>query len=118
MRRAVADERSGGFSNEGCLTRPAAAGPTMVAKTSRVSETNLRSARRLTIAAPIHICTMAELTKLEAEIERYRLLGREVTDPLAMSLISVLIAELEADLQQTSAPVSFQCETLIKDSPS
>jgi len=47
---------------------------------------------------------MAELEKLEAEIERCRLLEREVTDPLATSLIHVIISELEANLQQVSEP--------------
>jgi hypothetical protein len=40
-----------------------------------------------------------QLSKLEAEIARYRLLEREVTDPLAAGLIHTIILELEADLQ-------------------
>ena len=47
---------------------------------------------------------MAELSKLKAEVERYRLLEREVTDPLATSLINVIISDLEADLRQGSEP--------------
>jgi hypothetical protein len=47
---------------------------------------------------------MAERKKLEIEIERYRLLEREVTDPLAASLIHTIILDLEADLQQGSDP--------------
>ena len=47
---------------------------------------------------------MTDLANLEAEIERYRLLEREVTDPLATSLIHLIISELEADLQQVSEP--------------
>ena len=70
----------------------------------RFSETNLRCASRFTIAIPIDTCTMTDLANLEAEIERYRLLEREVTDPLATSLIHVIISELEADLQQVSEP--------------
>lgn len=38
--------------------------------------------------------------QLENEIARYRLLEREVTDPLAAGLIHVMILELEADLQR------------------
>ena len=41
-----------------------------------------------------------QLSKLEAEIARYRLLEQEVTDPLAAGLIHTIIKELEADLQQ------------------
>ena len=47
---------------------------------------------------------MAERKKLEIEIERYRLLEREVTDPLAASLIHTIILDLEGDLQQGSDP--------------
>lgn len=47
---------------------------------------------------------MAEHSKLEAEVELYRLLEREVTDPLATSLIKVIISDLEADLRQVSEP--------------
>jgi hypothetical protein len=48
--------------------------------------------------------TERQFRKLEAEIARYRLLEREVTDPLAASLIHVIILELEADLQQRGEP--------------
>jgi len=41
-----------------------------------------------------------QFTKLETEIAHYQLLEREVTDPLAASLIQVIILELEAELQQ------------------
>ena len=44
--------------------------------------------------------TERQFRKLEAEIARYRLLEQEVTDPLAASLIHVIILELEADLQR------------------
>jgi hypothetical protein len=44
------------------------------------------------------------LRRLETELERYRLLEREVTDPLVASLIHVIIAELEAELQQAGEP--------------
>jgi hypothetical protein len=37
--------------------------------------------------------TERQFRKLEAEIARYRLLEREVTDPLAASLIHVIISE-------------------------
>lgn len=35
----------------------------------------------------------------EVQIARYRLLEREVTDPLAAGLLNIIILELEADLQ-------------------
>ena len=36
----------------------------------------------------------------EIQIARYRLLEREVTDPLAAGLLHIIILELEADLQK------------------
>lgn len=48
--------------------------------------------------------TERQFRKLETEIARYRLLEREVTDPLAASLIHVIILELEAELQQGGEP--------------
>ena len=36
----------------------------------------------------------------EVQIARYRVLEREVTDPLAASLLHIIILELEADLQK------------------
>lgn len=48
--------------------------------------------------------TERQFTKLETEIARYRLLEQEVTDPLAASLIHVIISELEAELQQAGEP--------------
>lgn len=36
----------------------------------------------------------------EVQIARYRMLEREVTDPLAASLLHIIILELEADLQK------------------
>jgi hypothetical protein len=48
--------------------------------------------------------TERQFRKLEAEIARNRLLEQEVTDPLAASLIHVIILELEADLQQGGEP--------------
>ena len=50
--------------------------------------------------------TERQVRKLEAEIARYRLLEREVTDPLAASLIHVIISELEAELQQGGEPIN------------
>ena len=45
---------------------------------------------------------MAERQYREQEVQlaRYRILEREVTDPLAMSLLHAIVAELEADLQK------------------
>jgi hypothetical protein len=40
-----------------------------------------------------------KLREQEVQIARYRLLEREVTDPLAASLLHIIILELEADLQ-------------------
>jgi len=36
----------------------------------------------------------------QVQIARYRLLEREVTDPLAACLLQIIILELEADLQK------------------
>ena len=54
--------------------------------------------------------TERQFRKLETEIARYRLLEREVTDPLAASLIRVLISELEAELQQAREPNKRVCQ--------
>jgi ribosome-binding factor A len=43
--------------------------------------------------------TQRKLREQEVQIARYRLLEREVTDPLAASLLHIIIIELEADLQ-------------------
>jgi hypothetical protein len=48
--------------------------------------------------------TERQFRELETEIARYRLLEREVTDPLAASLIHVIILELEAEIQQGDEP--------------
>jgi hypothetical protein len=37
------------------------------------------------------------------QVERYRLLAQEVTDPLAMGLLRDIISELEADPQERLA---------------
>jgi hypothetical protein len=50
--------------------------------------------------------TDRQFRKLETEITRYRLLEREVTDPLAASLIHVIILELEADFSTAPSPLS------------
>ena len=44
--------------------------------------------------------TERQFKRLETEIVRYWLLEGEVTDPLAASLIHVIISELETELQQ------------------
>jgi hypothetical protein len=54
--------------------------------------------------------TERQFRKLETEIARYRLLEREVTDPLAAGLIHVIILELEADLQQDREPGQRPCQ--------
>ena len=59
--------------------------------------------------------TWSESTEQEVQIARYRLLKREVTDPLAASLLHIIITELEADLQtdretSTGASIRGICE--------
>lgn len=53
--------------------------------------------------------TERQFRELETEIARYRLLEREVTDPLAAGLIHVIISELEADLQKGREPSQQIC---------
>ena len=53
--------------------------------------------------------TDRQLRELETEIARYRLLEREVTDPLAACLIHVIIQELEADLHRDREPGQRRC---------
>ena len=43
--------------------------------------------------------TERKFREQEVQIARYRLLEREVTDPLDASLLHIIILELEADLQ-------------------
>jgi hypothetical protein len=43
--------------------------------------------------------TERKFREQEVQIMRYRVLKREVTDPLAASLLHIIILELEADLQ-------------------
>ncbi len=54
--------------------------------------------------------TERQFRELETEIERYRLLEREVTDPLAAGLIHVIISELEADLQKGRELSQHPCQ--------
>jgi hypothetical protein len=42
--------------------------------------------------------TERKFREKEVQIARYRFLEREVTDPLAASLLHIIILELEADL--------------------
>jgi hypothetical protein len=53
--------------------------------------------------------TERQFRNLENEIARYRLLEREVTDPLAAGLIHVIILELEADLKKDREPGKRPC---------
>jgi hypothetical protein len=41
-----------------------------------------------------------QLKEQEVQIARYRRLEREVTDPLAASLLHAIVGELEADLRR------------------
>jgi hypothetical protein len=43
--------------------------------------------------------TERKFKEQEVQIARYRLLEREVTDPLAASLLYIIVSELEADPQ-------------------
>ena len=53
--------------------------------------------------------TERQFRELETEIARYRILEREVTDPLAACLLHVIISELEADLQKNREPARQLC---------
>ncbi|WP_199805660.1 hypothetical protein [Bradyrhizobium lablabi] len=53
--------------------------------------------------------TERQFRELETEIARYRILEREVTDPLAACLLHVIISELEADLQKDREPGQQLC---------
>ena len=44
--------------------------------------------------------TERQFREQEVQIARYRLLEREVTDPLAACLLHAIVAELEAELQK------------------
>jgi hypothetical protein len=44
--------------------------------------------------------TERQFREQEVQIARYRLLEREVTDPLAACLLHIIVLELEADLQK------------------
>lgn len=59
--------------------------------------------------------TERKFKEQEAEIARYRFLEREVTDPLAASLLHIIIIELGASLQtdretSTGASIRGICE--------
>jgi hypothetical protein len=61
--------------------------------------------------------TERKFREQEVQIARYRVLEREVTDPLAASLLHIIILELEADLQKdwetsTGASITCACERL------
>jgi len=45
--------------------------------------------------------TERQMRELEVQVARYRVLEREVTDPLAAYLLHSIVLELEADLQVT-----------------
>jgi hypothetical protein len=59
--------------------------------------------------------TERKFREQEVQIARYRLLEQEVTDPLAASLLQIIILELEADFQAdweapTGASINRLCE--------
>ena len=47
--------------------------------------------------------TQRKFREQEVQIARYRVLEREVTDPLAACLLHVIVEELEADLARSAA---------------
>ena len=47
--------------------------------------------------------TKHQLGEQEVQIARYQFLSREVTDPLAVCLLRVIVEELEADLRRDRA---------------
>jgi hypothetical protein len=51
--------------------------------------------------------TEHKLREQEVQIARYRLLEREVTDPLAACLLHIIILELEADLNELKKLPAF-----------
>jgi hypothetical protein len=52
--------------------------------------------------------TERQFRELEIQIARYRFLERQVTDPLAESLLHGIVAELEADLKiKQTVPISL-----------
>jgi hypothetical protein len=63
-----------------------------------LSETTRPPPRRL--AGGHNMMTERKFREQEVQIARYRILEREVTDPLAASLLHIIILELEADLQK------------------
>ena len=56
--------------------------------------------------------TERKFREQEVQIARYRLLEREVTDPLAACLIHIIILELEADLQKDWEIGQRNCQRL------
>jgi hypothetical protein len=56
--------------------------------------------------------TERQFRELETEIARYRILEREVTDPLAACLLHVIISELEADLQKNREPARLEANVV------
>jgi hypothetical protein len=55
--------------------------------------------------------TERKFREQEVQIARYRLLEREVTDPLAAGLLHIIILELEADLQRIGRSVGENVRT-------
>ena len=54
--------------------------------------------------------TEHQLRELEVQLARYRLLEREVTEPLAASLLHSIVVELEADLElRRGHPILTSC---------
>jgi hypothetical protein len=54
--------------------------------------------------------TERKFREQEVQIARYRLLEREVTDPLAASLLHIIILELEADLRKDGKIGQRNCQ--------
>ena len=63
------------------------------------SKTTRPAPRRL-VGGKANIMIGRKFREQEVQIARYRLLKREVTDPLAACLLHIIILELEADLRK------------------
>jgi hypothetical protein len=63
---------------------------------------NLSPARASIVREDVTMATHTQLTDLEIHIARYRRLADEVTDPLAVSLLELVIRDLEANQLEAS----------------
>ena len=59
--------------------------------------------------------TEPQINEQELQIARYRVLEREVTDPLAAHLLHDIVSDLEANLRKISKPA--EAATAADDAP-